>query len=138
LFERGLEGDDVMDESMRHRVHGRFEELLGVDEAVAVMNALRHDGLALHDDVVGLDRGLGELRNELHEQIGLVRSELHEQIGLVRAEVAGVRTELATQVGLLRADIAGLRGEFVSRSMLFAVIGAILATATLMAAVMAR
>jgi hypothetical protein len=59
-----------MDEAMRFRIHGRFEEQLGTEEAAAVMTALsqassvdeRFDRLEEK-----LDRMAAELRSEINQ-----------------------------------------------------------------------
>ncbi|HVM52713.1 MAG TPA: hypothetical protein VM262_05910 [Acidimicrobiales bacterium] len=58
----------ALDEAMRHRIHGRFEELLGSEEAAAVMGAITQSD-AIHDTLVRVATEVTELRAELHREI---------------------------------------------------------------------
>ena len=55
-----------MDEAMRHRIHGRFEEQLGAEEAAAVMTA-RTPSSSIDERFDRLERQLFELRSEVNQ-----------------------------------------------------------------------
>ena len=80
----------MLDEAMRHRLHSRFEEVLGAEEAAALMSVLPGIDLATRTD-------LADLRGELRADIAEFRGEM--------------RTDMADLRGELRADIAEFRGE---------------------------
>jgi outer membrane murein-binding lipoprotein Lpp len=119
----------MIDEALRHRLHGRFEELLGADEASAVMTALRFEGLATTDDVNRLDVKIDRLDARIDR--------LAADLSAMRTDVARLEERLSTGLEATAAKIvAELRGESVSRPMLFAILGAMLTTALVIAAVM--
>ena len=70
----------MLDERMRHRLHGRLEEVLGADEAAALMSALPQTELATKADLDAVEVRL--------------RGEMVEGFASLRIEIAGVRSEL--------------------------------------------
>jgi hypothetical protein len=68
-----MKGNAVMDERTRHELHQRFDELLGVDLAVALMSSLPPTGwgdVATKHDLEELERRL-DLRFEARLERGL-------------------------------------------------------------------
>jgi hypothetical protein len=57
-----------MDEAMRHRIHGGFEEQLGSEEAAAIMTAISQAS-TIDERFDRLELQLSELRNEFHQEI---------------------------------------------------------------------
>jgi transposase len=119
----------MIDEAMRHRLHGRFEELLGADEASAVMTALRFEGLATSEDLNRLDTKIDRLDGRVDARMGRIEADL----SALRADLARLDQRLDTVAAKI---VAELRGESVSRPTLFAILGTMLTTALVIAAVM--
>ena len=100
----------TIDERLRLNIHTKFSELLGREEAdalIAHIMPVPWTEVATKDDVRVLSAELGgeiaQLRGELHREIGAVRAE----IGAVRAEIGVVQAE----IGVVRGEIGGLRAE---------------------------
>jgi hypothetical protein len=56
----------ALDEAMRHRIHGRFEELLGSEEAAAVMSAITQAD-SLQDTLARMSADIAAMRSEIHQ-----------------------------------------------------------------------
>ena len=115
----------AVSEQLRHQLYSKLEQLLGRDEAAALIDYFPPQGW---NDVArkgDLDGTLAVLRSDLRDQgsalraeIADLRAELHDQIGGVRGEIGGVRgeigdlrAELHEQIGGVRAEIGDLRAE---------------------------
>ena len=81
------------------------------------------DRLATKDEMRALDKGvtdlreemhseIGKLREEMHREIGLLREEMHREIGLLREETKKEFATLRTEIG---KDLAALRSEINAR-----------------------
>ena len=94
----------AISEESRHRMYGRLEEVLGVEEAATMMAHLPPVGWA---DVA--------TKRDLDAFAGLLRAEMATQGAELRTEMANVRGELAVLGTELRGEIAvlgsNLRGE---------------------------
>ena len=90
-----------IDERLRLSIHGTFTEILGQEEAdalIAHIMPVPWTDVATKDDLRVLSAELrsemAELRAEIHGEIGALRGELHGEIGTLRSEVGGLRAEL--------------------------------------------
>ena len=102
----------MLDEAMRHRLHGRLAEVLGADEAAALMSALPPTEHATKAD---LDLLEGRLRGEMGE----LRSAMREGFAGIRAEMADDRADSSENLRLAitaqtRQVFFGLIGVIVS------------------------
>jgi hypothetical protein len=113
-------------EEIRYRLQRKLTELVGEEEAAALMASLppvAWTDLATKDDLIALERNLrAELRGSLSElrgEISELRGELHSEIGSVRSEIGSVRSEitlairgqtfvLLTSMVVMVAAVAGL------------------------------
>ncbi len=89
----------ALDARTRSSIYRKFREILGDDDANALMSQFPASEI---DELVTrqyLRAELAELRTELHYEIGSLRSELHHEIG-------SLRTELHHEIGSLRTEIA--------------------------------
>ena len=109
----------ALDEAMRHRIHGRLEELLGTDEAAALMSALpSEDRLAQRIDRLGeqLVQRIDGVEQRLDTKIDGVEQRLEAKIDGVEqrleAKIDGVEQRLDTKIDgveerlTLRIDVA--------------------------------
>lgn len=99
----------ALDARTRSSLYGKFAEMLGDDDANALMSqfpSVEADELVTKQF---LRAELGELRSELRSEIAELRSELRgEMAGLgseLRGEMAGLRSELRGEMGSLRSDL---------------------------------
>ena len=77
----------ALDEAMRHRIHGRFEELLGSEEAAAVMGAITQSD-AIHDTLVRVATEVTELRSQLYRwTVGSIFAAM--SLGLAASRILG-------------------------------------------------
>lgn len=101
----------ALDEAMRLRIHGKLEELLGHDEAAALMNELRPDELATKHDV-GLVRQDVEL---LKHDVDVVKQDVQvvkHDVDLLRVELGHVEERLTQQIDIATGRLGnGLRTE---------------------------
>ena len=116
-----------MTERSRHKLYETFTAL--IDDETAVQEMLSYfpardveepvtkDFLRaeLQSEVGAVRLEVGELRAELHAEIGALRTEMHTEIGAVRAEISDLRAELhqmarATQTWIISTglSLAGL------------------------------
>ena len=70
------------------------------------------DRLATKDEMRALDKGVTDLREEMHSEIGKLREEMHREIGLLREETKKEFATLRTEIG---KDLAALRSEINAR-----------------------
>ena len=93
----------AIDEGMRHRIHGRFEELLGSEEAATVMTALtRSDRLDEQFDQMRfhISSSISELRADIRAELNQhYRSMLQWTIGAILTAGA-----LGVAIGQLQAS----------------------------------
>ncbi len=78
----------ALDARTRSSIYRKFREILGDDDANALMSQFPASEI---DELVTrqyLRAELAELRTELHYEIGSLRSELHHEIGSLRTEIA--------------------------------------------------
>lgn len=110
-------------EETRHRMHVKFEEVVGPDVAVTLMEHLPPVGWA---DVA--------TKHDLDHQTALLRLELQTEMADLRTEIAELRTELRTEMADLRTEMAELRAELDRRfqRLLLQLIGSMAAMFTLM------
>lgn len=118
----------AISEQLPHQLYSRLEQVLGREEAAALIEYFPPQGW---NDVVrkaDLDAIASELRSEmrvlsaeLRGEISDLRAELHEQIGGVRGEIGSVRGE----IGSVRAEIGSLRAEMrtQTRSLFLSLVG---------------
>ncbi|MBI2705079.1 MAG: hypothetical protein HYX32_07290 [Actinobacteria bacterium] len=111
----------ALHEPIRSSIYLKFEELLGTDEAAALMQQFPTYDVS---DVVTsevLDVRLRETEHKSRADIAEVRSEIAD----VRAEIADVRTEIATLEGRLDARMAAFETkladlpDIITRQLLF-------------------
>ena len=116
-----------MTERSRHKQYETFTAL--IDDETAVQEMLSYfpardveepvtkDFLRaeLQSEVGAVRLEVGELRAELHAEIGALRTEMHTEIGAVRAEIGDLRAEMhqmarATQTWIISTglSLAGL------------------------------
>jgi vacuolar-type H+-ATPase subunit I/STV1 len=95
-----------MTERSRHKLYETFTAL--IDDETAVQEMLSYfpardveepvtkDFLRaeLQSEVGAVRHEVGELRAELHTEIGALRTEMHTEIGAVRAEIGDLRAEM--------------------------------------------
>jgi HAMP domain-containing protein len=114
-------------ERSRHKLYETFTAL--IDDETAVQEMLSYfpardveepvtkDFLRaeLQSEVGAVRLEVGELRAELHTEIGALRTEMHTEIGAVRAEIGDLRAEVhqmarATQTWIISTglSLAGL------------------------------
>jgi len=100
----------ALDARTRSSIYGKFAEILGDDDANALMSefpSVEADELVTKQF---LRAELGSLRSELLGEIGQVRSdlrsELHAEIGKVRDEMGEMRSDLRGDIGELRFEMA--------------------------------
>ena len=80
----------TVDETMRFRIHARLSELMGPEEADAMMaNWLPWRDVATRDDLRVLS---AELHTDMAELRGELRGEMAELRGELRGEMADLRT----------------------------------------------
>ena len=73
-------GNMALDEAMRHRIHGRLEELLGHDEAAALMATLPPSDVATKDDLAHLREVLElHISTTVANAVGALRAEMNHQ-----------------------------------------------------------
>ena len=108
----------AVSEQLRHQLYSKLEQVLGRDEAAALIEYFPPQGWNDVARRADLDAAASDLRSEMRAQftemrgdIAGLRGELHEQLGSVRAEIGDVRAELHEQIGSVRGEIGGLRGE---------------------------
>lgn len=97
-------------EEQRHDLHSYFQETMGRERAVVMMELLP-------------PVGWGEVATKQDLAMGLenLRLAVHAEIADVRTEIASVRTEIAS----VRTEIADVRAEFhsVMRATIFGYVG---------------
>ena len=112
----------ALDEAMRHRIHGRLEELLGTDEAAALMAELssqdrlltRIDRLETKLDSVEqrLDAKIDGVEERLDAKIDHVHTMLVLQI---KESTANVASELRTEMNsMMRMTLQWMTGSILA------------------------
>jgi len=107
----------VMTEDIRHRLHNRLDELVGTEEATALMEAFPPTGwadVATKSDLDHLHTVLrqeisasaGELRTEMSDLRGELRTEMSDLRGELRSEMSDLRGELRSEMSSLRDDLS--------------------------------
>lgn len=98
----------TIDERLRLNIHSKLTELLGSEEADAliahIMPVPWHD-VTTKDDLRVLRSDLDVHAAELRTEIAGVRSDLG-------TEIAGVRADLRTEIAGVRIEVADLRTDF--------------------------
>lgn len=88
-------------EEERHRVFEAFKDSYGAEVASSIMEMMPPAGvpeLATKDDVAALGRELrGELRAELHGQVGVLRAEMDGLEARLGERIEGALKEQATR-----------------------------------------
>ncbi|MGH8897615.1 MAG: hypothetical protein ACRDZ4_11465 [Egibacteraceae bacterium] len=150
----------VVGERARHELFGQLEDVLGAEHAVTLMEHLPPVGWAdvatKHDlsAEIGLVRcDLAALKERLDLRIDGLRRELGAEIGSVRlelgAEIGSVRQELGAEIGSVRSDMNAMKQEIIAllraelssgltaqtKTLMFAVLGALTSMTALMLAV---
>lgn len=106
----------VMTEDIRHRLHNRLDELMGPEEATALMEAFPPTGwadVATKSDLDQLQTVLrqdirssaAELRTEMSDLRGQLRAEMSDLGSQLRAEMTDLRDEVRTDIGDLRDEV---------------------------------
>jgi hypothetical protein len=105
----------ALDARTRSSIYGKFAEILGDDDANALMSefpSVEADELVTKQF---LRAELGLFRSELVGEIGSLRSELMGEIGSLRSEVMGeigsLRSEVMGEVGSVRSGLGDLRSH---------------------------
>ena len=101
----------AMDEAMRHRVHGKLEQLLDSDEAAAVMSVLptvdvatKADIRALEERFAQIDQRFEYFQRWLDERFGRFETTLELAVAQARAETSReVRLALLASFGVIAA-----------------------------------
>jgi hypothetical protein len=98
-------------EEIRYRLQRKLTELVGEEEAAALMASLppvAWTDLATKDDLTALERNL---RAELRGGLGELRGEISELRGELRGEISELRGELHSEIGSVRSEIGSVRSE---------------------------
>jgi hypothetical protein len=102
------EGSVAISEGRRNRLHNKFREVLGEDDAETVMEMLPPVGWA----DVATNRELDHLRVELEARMEAseqrMLAALHREIGAVRDEIGSVTRSVMVWATGLFATLAGL------------------------------
>lgn len=85
-----------IDERLRLNIHTKLSQLLGSDEADALM--VHMFSVPWHDVAT-------------KDDLRVVSAELRTEMAELRTEMAGLRTELRTEMADLRTEMAGLRTD---------------------------
>ena len=91
-------------EETRHRMHMKFEEVVGADVAITLMEHLPPVGWA---DVA--------THHDLDQQTAMLMLALDGRTAELRTEMADLRTDLRTEMADLRTEMADLRAELDQR-----------------------
>ena len=99
----------AMDEAMRHRVHGKLEQLLDSDEAAAVMSVLPTVDVATKADIRALEERFDQRFAQIDQRFEYFQRWLDERFGrfetTLELAVAQARAETSREVRLaLRAS----------------------------------
>ena len=134
----------VVDEALRHRLHARLEDVLGPEEASALMSYLppvgwadvttKRDLEALEERLRAEDAATRRELAGLEARVGLRFEGLEQRVGL-RFEALEARVEAAASnvAGELRAEITtALVSQ--TRATIFAMVGATVGTGSLVLA----
>ena len=94
--------------------------LAGLFAMLAAMLAAGAVGFTtLSGQILGLQKQVGDLRTEVHEEIGGLRTEMHKEIGGLRTEmqkeIGGLRTGMQKEIGGLRTGMQKEIGELSDR-----------------------
>ena len=92
-------------ERSRHKLYETFTAL--IDDETAVQEMLSYFPARDVEEPVTKDF----LRAELQTEIGAVRLEVGELRAELHAEIGALRTEMHTEIGAVRAEIGDLRAE---------------------------
>ena len=94
-----------MTERSRHKLYETFTAL--IDDETAVQEMLSYFPARDVEEPVTKDF----LRAELQSEVGAVRLEVGELRAELHAEIGALRTEMHTEIGAVRAEIGDLRAE---------------------------
>ena len=104
----------AIDERLRLSIHTQLTELIGSEEATALIEHIMpvpwHD-VATKDDLVLVRADIDAVRTELRANIGAVRSELDSVRTELSADIDSVRTEMNAEFAVVRSEIAGVRSD---------------------------
>ncbi len=97
----------TVDERTRLALARKLESVLGTEHATALMEYLPLVGwtdIATKPDLAALEQSL-------RGEIGELRGEMHREIGGLRGELGELRGELRGEIGELRGEVRAMRGE---------------------------
>jgi hypothetical protein len=101
----------VMTEDIRHRLHNRLDELMGPEEATALMEAFPPTGWADVATRSDLDQLATVLRQDIRSSAAELRTEMSDLRGQLRSEMGNLRDEVRTDIGNLRDEVRTHNGD---------------------------
>ena len=104
----------MIDERLRLSIHAKLTDLIGHDEADAIIAHIMpvpwHD-VATHDDLHVVRNDIQLVRNDMSVMRAELRSEMADMRTELQGEIAGVRTELQGEIAGLRTDLKVEMGD---------------------------